>query len=42
MGVVIKGIPLCAACTGMGKETMMINEVMVNDDAVLLRDFLLK
>ena len=40
-GVVIKRIPLCATCTGMGKM-MMMNEVMVNDDAMLLRDFLLK
>ena len=38
--VVIKRIPLFAACTGMEKM-MMMNDVMVNDDAVLLRDFLL-
>ena len=35
-------IPPCATCTGMEGKTMMINKMKVNDDALLLRDFLLK
>ena len=38
-GVVINRIPLFATCTGTEGKKIMMNEVMVNDDAMPLQVF---